>query len=508
MNLYEEYQRKMRRIADINHAVAVLHWDNEVNLPKGGSHFRSQQIATLTAWAHTLFTEEGTGVLLERLLQSKIPDRRKLRNVELTLRDYRKEVSLPTDFVERMAMVQSEAFSAWIKARDANDFAVFAPALEEVVTLKQQEAEYRGFEHERYDALLDVYEPGLTAASLDHTFTQAREQIIPMIHDILAAQRVDRTFLNLHFPKDKQWEYGLDLLRQLGYDFDHGRQDISAHPFTISFSPEDVRVTTRIDEDDFSNMLWSCIHECGHALYEQGLPVEQYGLPLGSAASLAIHESQSRMWENQVGRGKAFWQHQLPLLKKFFPEQLGNVNAEHFHAAINAISPNLIRTEADELHYHLHVMIRYEMERTLINTGLPIDQLPELWNRKYKDYLGVDVPDDRKGILQDVHWSHGGFGYFPTYSLGSFYAAQLYDQATRDIPDLEVHLAQGQYTALHRWLQENIYQYGREYDPGDLCEKVSGAPLDIGFFVKYAAGKYEIPVRSTNSSLQVTNSSP
>jgi carboxypeptidase Taq len=420
--------------------------------------------------------------------------------VELSLRDYRKEVLLPSDFVERLAMAQSESFSAWIEARKANDFGVFAPALQTVVDLKREEADLRRNGADRYDALLDNFEPGLTSATLDVLFDDARKRIIPLIRTITAREAPDRDFLKRKYPRDVQWEYGLEVIRQLGYRFEHGRQDISEHPFTISFSPQDVRVTTRIDEHDFSNMLWSCIHECGHGMYEQGLPVEQYGLPLGAAASLAIHESQSRMWENQVGRSETFWRFQFPRLKQRFPDQLIDISLEQFHRAINHIAPNFIRTEADELHYHLHVMIRYEIERELMNTGMSVDTLPELWNQKYKSYLDVIVPDDRRGILQDVHWSHGGFGYFPTYSLGSFYAAQLYSKAKSDVEDLESSIERGAYSPLRNWLLDSVYQHGRRHDPEDLCRHITGEALNLDFFIDYAAEKYDISVSLTNSS--------
>jgi carboxypeptidase Taq len=322
MNLYETYVRKMQRIADLQHATAVLHWDKEVNLPSGASHFRSQQIATLSSMAHQLFTEDSTGKLLDQLSTSSSLDEDQKRNVELSLRDYRKEVLLPSDFVERLAMAQSESFSAWIEARKVNDFGVFAGALQKVVELKREEADLRRKGGERYDALLDNFEPGLTSATLDALFEDARTKIIPLIRTITSRESPDSSFLRRKYPRDDQWAFGLKVIEQLGYRFEHGRQDISEHPFTISFSPQDVRVTTRIDEHDFSNMLWSCIHECGHGMYEQGLPTVQYGLPLGSPASLAIHESQSRLWENQVGRSLAFWKFQFPRLKSAFPEQL------------------------------------------------------------------------------------------------------------------------------------------------------------------------------------------
>jgi carboxypeptidase Taq len=499
MDLYQEYVQKMRRIADIQHAVAVLHWDKEVNLPTGASAFRSQQIATLSSLAHGLFVDESTGQLLERLSAVKSLDDDQKRNVELTQRDYRKEVTLPIEFVERVAMAQSEAFTAWIRGREENDFSVFAPALADLVDLKREEAELRGNANEPYDALLDIYEPGLTGAEVDKLFDAARAGILPMINEIRSRPDPDTAFLKAFYQKDRQWQFGLDILKQIGYSFAHGRQDISVHPFTISFSPQDVRVTTRVDEHDFSNMLWSCIHEGGHALYEQGLPVTQYGLPLGSPASLAIHESQSRLWENQIGRSHDFWKFQLPKLQEVFQDNLKDVTLDAFHAAINHISPNLIRTEADELHYHLHVMIRFEIERDLMNGKIEVDGLRTIWNQKYKDYLQVEVPDDKSGILQDVHWSHGGFGYFPTYSMGSFYAAQFFEKAVEDIPSLPESISEGRYVGLHEWLKENVYKHGRRYDPEDLCQKITGSPPVISCFLKYTSDKYKTRIPETQT---------
>lgn len=490
MRRYEEYVQKMQRISDVSRAIAVLHWDKETYLPKGASHFRSQQISTLSSIAHEMFTEDSTGLLLEALLRSPGLDPDQHRNVELTLRDYRKEIVLSTEFVRRLSMAQAEAFSAWVRAREENAFEVFAPALAHLLDLKREEAALRGDGTTSYDALLDVYEPGLTTAMLDALFTRVKAELIPLIRHITASEQADTAFLRQRFPYDRQWDYGMRLLSDMGFDFHYGRQDISVHPFTISFSPQDVRVTTRIDEHDFCNMLWSCVHECGHALYEQGLPVQHYGLPLGSPASLAMHESQSRLWENHVSRSHAFWQYQLPRLEEFFPEQIEGVSVDQFYDAINVIAPNLIRTEADELHYHLHVLIRYELESALIAGTLDVSNLKDAWNMKYRDYLGLEVPDDRTGILQDVHWSHGGFGYFPTYSLGSFYAAQLFAQMNRDIPGIGEEIGVGRFTSLRAWLAEVLYGEGRRYEPADLMMKITGKQPGPEDFLDYVKAKY------------------
>jgi len=283
----------------------------------------------------------------------------------------------------------------------------------------------------------------------------------------------------------------MDVIRHLGFDFEAGRQDISEHPFTTSFNKFDVRITTRIDEQDFSNMAWSCIHETGHGLYEQGLPDQYYGLPLGEYASLSIHESQSRLWENNVGRSLDWWRHWYPILLTYFPGELEGVSIEQFYQGINKVKASLIRTEADEVSYHFHVMIRYELEKSLIEGSLSVDDIPSYWNQRYADYLGVQVPDDKRGCLQDVHWSHGSFGYFPTYSLGSFYAAQLFATAGEQNPGIQPAIRQGNTMPLLTWLREHVHQYGRRYTSEELCRQATGQTLDIQYFLHYLLDKYK-----------------
>jgi carboxypeptidase Taq len=300
---------------------------------------------------------------------------------------------------------------------------------------------------------------------------------------------VDDRFLKQHFPKDVQWDWSMHLLKELHFDFESGRQDLSEHPFSISFGATDVRVTTRVDEQDFASMTWSCIHEAGHALYEQGLPQEQYGLPLGEACSYSIHESQSRLWENNVGRSRQYWQHYFPEVKSRFGEQFRSVDAEAFYRAINKVEPSLVRTEADELTYHFHVYIRYELEKKLLAGELKAKDIPAYWNEQYRQLLGVEVPDDKRGCLQDVHWSHGSFGYFPTYSLGSFYAAQFYKEGCAALQISAVSNKE-QSAALLNWLRKEVHAKGRYYTSEELCRRVTGKSLDVGAFVDYLLEKY------------------
>jgi carboxypeptidase Taq len=308
---------------------------------------------------------------------------------------------------------------------------------------------------------------------------------------IAGKQEIDNSFLHQSFPKDEQWKWGLYIIKQLQFDFEAGRQDISEHPFSTSFNSSDVRITTRIDENDFSNMTWSCIHETGHALYEQGLPSSQYGLPLSEACSYSIHESQSRLWENNVGRSMEFWSHYYPELQKHFQQQFKNTTVEQFYKGINKVKPSFIRTESDEISYHFHVYIRYELEKNLLAGQLKSKDIPAYWNEQYFKLLNLKVPDDKKGCLQDVHWSHGSFGYFPTYSLGSFYAAQFFNKAKEEIPQLLQLIQNGNCQPLLQWLREKIHSKGRFYRSEELCKSVTGEELNVKYFVDYLLHKFK-----------------
>jgi carboxypeptidase Taq len=338
--------------------------------------------------------------------------------------------------------------------------------------------------------LLDEYEKGCTVQLLDKTFNGLLPTLRNLLERIEAKPQVDDAFLKQHFPRQQQWDWGMHLIRELNFDFEAGRQDISEHPFSTSFNPKDVRITTRVDENDFGNMTWSCIHETGHALYEQGLPEQSYGLPLGEACSYSIHESQSRLWENNVGRNKKFWKHFYPQLREVFPNQFKSVELDDFYRGINKVQPSFIRTEADEITYHFHVFIRYELEKSLLGNTLEAKDIPAFWNEQYRKLLGVAVPDDRKGCLQDVHWSHGSFGYFPTYSLGSLYAAQFYSTANQQLPALEREMEEGKTLSLLQWLREKVHSRGRYFTSEDLCQEITGKTLDVSYFVNYLLDKY------------------
>ena len=496
--LYSRYSTQMQQIADVRYAVAVLQWDQETYMPAGSIRYRAQQIATLSETAHKLFTAGKIGQLLETLAGRGDLSEDQHKNIELSLYDYNKLKKLPSTFVRAMSEAVSKSYQYWVEAKAANSFKIFEDSLDKLIHLKRREAGQLGWEGHPYNALLNDYERGCTVTFLDAAFNQLQSPLKELLSKINRQPQVDNAFLQKHYPSQLQWQFGLDVIKQLGFDFETGRQDISAHPFTTSFSSTDVRVTTRISENDFGNMCWSCIHEAGHALYEQGLPGEEYGLPLGEYASLSIHESQSRLWENNVGRSRSFWQHHFPLLRTYFPEQFQHVEPAHFYKGINRVQPSLIRTEADELTYHFHVMIRYELEKGLIEGSVQTHEIPAYWNELYEKYLGIGVPDDRHGCLQDVHWSHGSFGYFPTYSLGSLYAAQFYDAACKQIPDLEQHILNGRTRPLLEWLRDRVHRHGRKYTSDELCKNITGESLNSVYYLEYASKKYRDIYQFTN----------
>jgi carboxypeptidase Taq len=491
-DLYTSYVDRMQKIADIKYAAAVLEWDQETYLPPKGAPARSRQLASLSEIAHEWLIAPELGDLIRELHQRGDLGQDERRNIELSLEDYNKQKKFSPAFIRRLSEASSRSFHSWIRARTANSFLLFKDDLERMVELKKEEAELAGYTQHPYNALLDNFEKGCTTALLDQLFIGIRAPLKDILDRIGNRPQVDDSFLHKHYPRNLQWDFGMDIIRKLGFDFEAGRQDISEHPFTTSFNAHDVRITTRIDENNFNHMTWSCIHETGHALYEQGLPPQYYGLPLGEFASLSIHESQSRLWENNIGRSLAWWQTIYPRLQAIFPEQLGGVSVELFYKAINKVAPSLIRTEADEVSYHFHVMIRYELEKRLIEGSLAVSDIPRWWKENYAAWLGVDVPDDRNGCLQDVHWSHGSFGYFPTYSLGSFYAAQFFEAAVNQDINMEPSLKEGNTAPLLAWLRTHIHRHGRRYTSEQLCQIATGKSLDTRFFLDYLLKKYVI----------------
>lgn len=488
--LYQKYLDHMHKVADLRYASAVLQWDQETYLPPKGAAIRGQQIATLSETAHNWFVQDDFGELLEKLCsENELAGDEKI-NITRTREDYLRQKKCSSAFVRKLSEATTQSFHSWIKARKENNFSFFQEDLSVLVALKKEEADLLGYEQHPYDALLDDHDKGSTVAQLDPLFSALTKPLKELLEKIKNASAIDNSILTQHYPSTAQWDFGMQIIKDLGYDMEAGRQDIAEHPFSINFNNKDVRITTRIDENDLGNMLWSCIHEVGHALYEQGLPDGQYGLPLGEAASYTIHESQSRLWENHVGRSEGFINHYFPLFKKYFPEQLKNTEARDLYKAINKVAPSLIRTEADELTYHFHVMIRYEVEKLLIGGDLNTKDIPAYWNEQYEKFLGVKVPDDKTGCLQDIHWSHGSFGYFPTYSLGSLYACQFYHSAKKELPDLDHAIANGSFNTLLNWLRSKVHAEGRRYTSGELCQKMTGETLQPTYFLAYLLGKY------------------
>ncbi len=490
------------KLLDIQHikgAAALLSWDQETQMPAGGGQARAEQLATLQTLAHDKFVaaeiedlllhfiEPATGLATNKSAELDDASKALLRE---TWRDFSKAKQLPSDFVTRLERTCSLAQQAWAEARRQDDFAQFLPHLRTIVALKCEEIDHRGHTGSPYDALLDTYEPGATVAQLQPMFAALRDGLVALLQHVRASPSPpDDRMLLQSYDHTRQVEFGTLVLRTMGYDFNRGRLDLSAHPFTTSFHPTDVRVTTRVFENDFSSCLLSCIHEGGHGLYEQGLPREQYGTPLCEPLSHGIHESQSRLWENCVGRSKAFWTYFFPLLQQRFPAQLESRSLDDFYAAMNTVRPSLIRVDADEVTYNLHIMVRFDIERALLEQRVAVEDLPALWRETMRDYLGMAPERDAEGVLQDVHWSLGAFGYFPTYALGNLYASMFFQQASRDVPTLEADIQRGQMLSLRAWLNRHIHQHGRRYSSAELLHRITGQTLSVEPFLSYLQTK-------------------
>lgn len=497
----EPLTTRLLEIQRINSAASVLSWDQETYMPAGGGEARAEQIAVLQGLAHQKLVSPDIETLLSQWIDPATglayeqpgdlwdePSRSLLRE---SWRDFSRAKKLPSEFVVTLSRECSLAQQVWAEAKEQNRFALFLPKLRTVLSLKREEAQYLGYKDSPYNALLDVYEPGSTIATLQPVFAKLKARLVPLLKKITQSRvRIDDGILRHSYDHDRQLEFGRLVLIAMGYDFERGRLDLSAHPFTTSFHPTDVRVTTRVHEHELQSCLFSCIHEGGHGLYDQGLDPRYYGTPLGDSVSLGIHESQSRLWENCVGRSRAFWRFFYPILQQTFHHQLRGVDAEQFYAAINCVKPSFIRVEADELTYNLHVMLRFEIEQDLIEGKTQPDDLPAIWNRKMEDYLGIVPPTDAEGVLQDVHWSFGAFGYFPTYTLGNLYSVQFFEQATREIPHLDDEIAAGQLMVLRRWLEQKIHRWGRMFTPDHLAQRVTGGTISPDPFLAYVEKKY------------------
>lgn len=472
-------------LSKLGSAMAVLGWDQEVNLPAKAHRFRGEVNALLSSQLHQRFTAPEFVALVEELAKADGLDGDGKVIARETWRDVSRARKLPPEFVANMARLTTAGFQAWAEARQKSDFKIFLPALQKIIDMKRREAELIGYSDSPYDALLDEFEPGMTTKRLDELVTPLAKQLSELIKQ--AKGKKVPVLPSLDYPIDKQIAMNEEIAKAIGYDLAAGRIDASPHPFTTSFHPTDVRVTTRYDKEDFWVSTGSVIHEVGHALYEQGLPANAFGNPLGEAVSLGIHESQSRGWENFVGRSRPFADYLNTLLVKHFGET--PYTAEQLHAWLNRVQPSLIRVEADEVTYNLHIVLRYEVEAGLMKGEIKPADLPSVWSQKMKDYLGLDVPDDARGVLQDVHWSHGSVGYFPTYALGNLYAAQFFNAAKKALPNLEAGFAKGEFKDYLAWLRQNIHSKGRRYSPEELVQKVTGEPLNSKYLVNHLRAK-------------------
>jgi len=488
---YDALLDRVGRLTNVSNAREVLSWDQQVMMPDEGTPARSRQLSALSAVHHDQLTDDELGRLLEELSATDLDDDQ-AAVVREVRREQERAVRVPTDLVERISAASSEALPAWREAKETDDFETFAPHLAELIDLKRQYAEHVDPDRDPYEVLFEEYEPCLPLAHAEEVLTSLRDAVVPLVEEIRAsdAELATEAF-TAHGPFDTENQEALmrTALDRLGYPWERGRLDAAPHPFSTG-TQFDARVTTRYDEADPIGALLSTIHEFGHATYTLGLPDDAYGTPLGEARDLSVHESQSRLWENHVGRSTAFWTGFLPEVTEAFPS-LDGVSVREAYEAVNAVDPsNLIRVEADELTYHLHIVLRFEIERDLIRGELAVEDVPTVWNDKMESYLGVRPETDAEGCLQDIHWSHGSFGYFPTYSLGSVVAAQLFDAATDDIAGLDDQIRTGEFGPLHEWLTENVHRHGKRYETNELVRRVTGEGVSADAFVDYATAKY------------------
>lgn len=483
----------LHEVSDLNYAQQVLGWDQQTYMPAGGADDRGDQLGTLAKIAHETFTSDRVGQLIEDLaplagsLPAESDDACLLR---VTQRDYQKATRVTSEWVSAYARVTAVAQQHWQNAKAASDFEQFRPDLETILDLRRQYAEFfKPFDHV-YDPLLDDFEPGLKTAEVQSIFSTLRPRQIELLRAIKDRPQVENRFLYQPFDAEKQWTFGVEVISKYGYNWERGRQDRSVHPFTTSLGWGDVRITTRVDPNYLGTGMFGTFHEAGHGMYEQGIAPSLRRTALCSGASMAVHESQSRMWENLVGRSLPFWQHFYPRLQELFPTQLGAVSLDQFYRGINKVEPSFIRVEADEATYNLHIMLRLELEIALMEGSLAVKDLPAAWNERMQEYLGVTPPDNANGVLQDVHWSSGLLGYFPTYALGNLISAQLWEKIEADLPQLDEQIRSGQFGGLLGWLREKIHMHGAKFEPQALVQQVTGSKIDPQPYLRYLNQKY------------------
>ena len=493
MDAYEELLERLKDIDLVNQIGGLLGWDQEVLMPPKAAKLRAEQLSWVSKTGHEKLTHPRIGELLNILEREENLNEIQKGNVRLTRDSYNKATKLPTEFVAEMAKHKSKSQISWTEARAKNDFSLFRDDLVKMVEMSRKKADYLGFQEVRYDALLDLYESGLTVSKVDPLFAELRNNVAPLVKKVVENGKMpEMSWVHgNNWDQEGQEKLSQSISESIGFDFSAGRRDASTHPFCGGPNPDDVRWTTRYDESDPFGSLYGSMHETGHGLYEQGRPRDLDFQPAGSANGLGIHESQSRLWENQVGRSKEFCEWALPLWKKYFPKQMENVSAEDLWRSVNFVEPSLIRVEADEATYNLHIMIRYEIEKKLIAGEIEVDDLPDIWDDMYEEYLGIRAPNRTLGVLQDIHWSFGAFGYFPTYTLGNLYSAQLLTAARKNLPNHDEDMRAGNFTPLLQWMRENVHVRGSIVTPAELIEEATGHPPSPDDFVEYLREKVE-----------------
>ncbi len=493
MNAYDELLVRLKDIDLVTQIGGLLGWDQEVLMPPKAAALRAEQLSWISKTGHEKLTDSRIGELLDILEQKKDLDEVQIGNIRLARDSYNKATKLPTDFVAEMAMHKSKSQISWTRARAENDFSIFRDDLSKMVEMSRKKADYLGYDEVRYDALLDLYESGLTVSKVDPLFAGLRENVAPLVKRVIEnGKKPDMSWVHDNtWSKEGQEGLSQSISEAIGFDFQAGRRDASTHPFCGGPNPDDVRWTTRYDEKDPFGSLYGSMHETGHGLYEQGRPRNLDFQPAGSANGLGVHESQSRLWENQIGRSREFCEWALPIWKEHFPEQMKGVSAEDLWRSVNFVEPSLIRVEADEATYNLHIMIRYEIEKKLISGEIEVDELPDAWDDMYEEFLGIRAPNRTLGVLQDIHWSFGAFGYFPTYTLGNLYSAQLLTAARKELPNHDEQIRNGDFTPLLEWMRKNVHSRGSIVEPSALIKEATGNNPSPDDFVKYLQDKVE-----------------
>ncbi len=494
---YTQLAEKSKSIHLYNSILMLLHWDQETYMPPGAIGPRSEQIAQLSHLVHEERSSKAFKALLEKLVHmgnGNLKVKHLSKAQQAAVREWRKEyiraTKLPATFVKNFSQVTSEASQIWATAKKENNFKLFAPFLSKIIELNREKAEIYGFEEHPYDALLEAYEPCMTSSRISHLFNGLQQELTQLLKKISAAKQIDARFLQKTVSEAKQKEIGEFFSQMMPVDTGYTRLDLSSHPFSMAMHPKDSRITTRILPKAFVSNIFSVLHEAGHSMYEMGLPADTWGTPLSEATSLSVHESQSRWWETLIGRNLPFWKHAYPLLQKKLPQVLGKVSLDRFYRAINRVSPSFIRVEADEVTYCLHVILRFEIEKQLIEGTLSVADLPDAWNERFKELFGLTPPTHAQGCLQDIHWSLGDFGYFPTYALGNLLAAQFFGAFSKEHPDWADQVAKGELSFIREWLKENIHRYGKQYNTDEFAKRVTGKPLSEAAYCHYLKKKY------------------